>query len=258
MKGKIKAIVENNDTKSGKVFDLTIQFFILISILSFSLETLPTLPAATRAILKYVEVITVIIFTIEYLLRVAVTDQKTKFIFSFFGIIDLAAILPFYLAVGIDLRSLRALRMLRIFRIFKLARYSQAIQRFHRAFVLVKEELVLFFCTACILIYLSAAGIYYFENQAQPETFQSVFHSLWWAVATLTTVGYGDVYPVTGGGKLFTFFVLMVGLGIIAVPAGLLASSLSKAREEQEEEPRKDQQQSMEICEEEALIAAKE
>ena len=111
-------------------------------------------------------------------------------------------------------------------------RYSKAIRRFHVAFRLAKEEFVLFAFVAVMILYLSAVGIYYFENEAQPEHFRSVFHSLWWAVATLTTVGYGDVYPVTVGGKIFTFFVLMVGLGIVAVPAGLVASALSKAREE--------------------------
>lgn len=81
---------------------------------------------------------------------------------------------------------------------------------------------------SAIMLYLSAVGIYYFEHQAQPELFQSVFHSLWWAVTTLTTVGYGDMYPITVGGRIFTFFVLMIGLGIVAVPTGLIASAMSK------------------------------
>ena len=91
---------------------------------------------------------------------------------------------------------------------------------------------MLFGICSMVLLYFSAVGIYYFEKEAQPEAFGSVFHSLWWAVATLTTVGYGDIYPVTVGGKVFTFFILMVGLGIVAVPTGLFASALSKAREE--------------------------
>jgi voltage-gated potassium channel len=112
----------------------------------------------------------------------------------------------------------------------KLARYSSAMNRFTRAFKIAKEEIILFSVVTLMLLYLSAVGIYYFENEAQPEAFKSIFHSLWWASSTLTTVGYGDVYPITNGGKVFTFIILMIGLGIVAVPAGLLASALSKAR----------------------------
>jgi voltage-gated potassium channel len=131
----------------------------------------------------------------------------------------------------LDLRFLRAFRILRIFRALKIIRYNKAIERFGAAFKLVKEEFVLFFACALILIFITSAGIYYFENQAQPETFKSIFHSAWWAIVTLTSVGYGDVYPITVGGRIFTFFVLMIGLGIVTVPAGLVASALSKARE---------------------------
>jgi voltage-gated potassium channel len=99
----------------------------------------------------------------------------------------------------------------------------------------LKEEIVLFLITAFMLIYLSGMGIYYFENDAQPEVFTSMFDGLWWAVATLTTVGYGDSYPITAGGKLFTFFMLIIGLGIIAVPTGMVASALAKARREEDE-----------------------
>ena len=175
-------------------------------------------------------------FTVEYLLRIFVSDNKIKFIFSFYGLVDLFAILPFYLSTGIDLRSLRILRLLRLFRAFKLLRYSIAIQRFHNALIIAKEELILFSILAIMLLFFSAVGIYYFENAAQPEAFSSVFQSMWWAVATLTTVGYGDVYPITIGGKLFTFFVLMVGLGVVAVPTGLVASALSTAREMEKEQ----------------------
>lgn len=108
---------------------------------------------------------------------------------------------------------------------------GRAIRRFRLALLIAREELVLFAATSLVLLYLAAVGIYFCEHETQPEVFTSVFHSLWWAVATLTTVGYGDVYPVTVAGKLFTFMVLIVGLGIVSVPAGLAASALSKARE---------------------------
>ena len=110
------------------------------------------------------------------------------------------------------------------------------MRRFSRAFVIAKEEIVLFGVVTVMLMYLSAVGIYYFEHQAQPEAFKSVIHILWWSVTTLTTVGYGDVYPITAGGKIFTFIMLMIGLGIVAIPVGLLASALSKARMEEQEE----------------------
>jgi voltage-gated potassium channel len=109
------------------------------------------------------------------------------------------------------------------------------MRRFLRAFVIAREEVILFGIVALMLLYLSAVGIYYFENEAQPENFASVFHSLWWSVATLTTVGYGDIYPVTVGGRIFTFVVLMIGLGVVAVPAGVFASALSRVDQKEEE-----------------------
>lgn len=232
----IKAIVERNDTASGRAFDLIVQALILFSVVTFSLETLPDLEAGTRQLLDITEIVIIIIFTLEYLLRFCVAERKIGYALSFYGLIDVMAIVPFYISLGVDLRSLRIFRMLRLFRLMKFFRYNKAIQRFSREFVDAKEEVVLFSVVTSMLLYLSAVGIYYFENEAQPEAFKSIFHSLWWAVATLTTVGYGDVYPITAGSKVFTFVILMIGLGIVAVPAGLLASALSKARMEDREE----------------------
>ena len=107
------------------------------------------------------------------------------------------------------------------------------MSRFARSFALAKEEFALFVIATMMILFLAAVGIYYFERDAQPEAFASVFHSLWWAVTTLTTVGYGDVYPITVGGRFFTYIVVMVGLGVIAVPASVLASALTRAREEE-------------------------
>ncbi|PKM08394.1 MAG: ion transporter [Gammaproteobacteria bacterium HGW-Gammaproteobacteria-4] len=232
----LKTIIEGNDTTAGRVFDLTIQLLIVVSVITFSIETIPNLSESTTRLLSITETFVVSIFTLEYLMRVYVADKKRDYIFSFYGIVDLIAIAPFYLSLGIDLRSFRILRMLRLFRLFKLVRYNSAMRRFTRAFSIAKEEIVIFGVVTIMLLYLSAVGIYYFENEAQPEQFKSIFHSFWWAVATLTTVGYGDVYPVTIGGRVFTFLILMVGLGIVAVPAGLLASALSKARSEEQKE----------------------
>ena len=148
--------------------------------------------------------------------------------------IDFCAIDPFYISTGLDLRALRGFRLLRLFRVLKLVRYNRAMQRYHRAFAMSREELVLFGFAAAIVLFLAGMGIYYFECPVQPEVFSSVFHSLWWTVITLTTVGYGDMVPVTLGGRLFTFFLLVIGIGVVAVPTAILSSALSKAREEQE------------------------
>ena len=231
IKDYLQKIVEDNTTNKGRYFDYTIQLLIVLSLISFSIETLPDLQDKLRVWLQFFEVFSVIVFSIEYLLRVWVSKRPKKYIFSFYGIIDILAILPFYLVGFLDLRFLRAFRILRIFRALKVIRYNKAIQRFGVAFKLVKEEIVLFIACTIILIYITSAGIYYFENEAQPETFKSIFHSAWWSIVTLTTVGYGDVYPITLGGRIFTFFVLMIGVGLVTVPAGLVASALSKARE---------------------------
>lgn len=229
MKQYIKSIVEINDNKKSRYFSFFIQGLILLSVITFSIETIPNLKPRTKVILQVVEWFSVIVFTLEYLLRIYVADSKLKFVFSFFGIIDLLAILPFYLSFGVDLRSLRALRFLRLFRILKLVRYNRAMNHFTTAIKSAKEEIFLFIFITLILIYFSAVGIYYFENQAQPEHFSSIFDSLWWAIITLTTVGYGDVYPITVGGKVFTFFILMIGLGIVAIPTGIISSALTKS-----------------------------
>jgi voltage-gated potassium channel len=236
MKEKLRIIIEDNTSPKGKIFDYFIQILILLSLIAFTIETLPNNSIYTIDVLNAFELICVIIFTIEYLLRIFVSKKPFRYIFSFYGVIDLLAILPFYLRGAYDLRALRAFRIFRIFRALKLIRYNKALNRFHIAAKIVKEEMILFFIVTAIFIFLASAGIYFFENKAQPELFSSVVHSGWWAISTLTTVGYGDVYPITMGGKIFTFFILLIGVGVVTVPAGLVASALSKAREIEEKD----------------------
>ena len=163
----LKQIIEQTETKSGRILDLSIHALIVLSLIVFSIETLPELSPATRKILRYIEVISVAVFTAEYIARLAVADEKIKFITSFFGVIDLLAILPFYLSFGVDLRCVRAFRLLRLVRVLKLARYNSALCRFHRALIIAKEELILFGAVSLILLYLSAVGTYHFENAVQ-------------------------------------------------------------------------------------------
>lgn len=224
----IKSVVEETDTPAGRAFDLFFQALIIFSIASYSLETLPSL-GKYQMVFDYTEFCVVILFTIEYMLRITVTERKAGFVFSFYGVIDFLAIAPFYLSLGsADLRVLRIFRLMRLLRIFKLGRYSTALVRLKSAFIEIKQELIIFSLISLIFIFLSSVGLYHFEHEAQPEQFQSVFHSMWCAIATLTTVGYGDIYPVTLGGKIFTFIILMIGLAFISIPSGLLASALSK------------------------------
>ncbi|MEC7662984.1 MAG: ion transporter [Pseudomonadota bacterium] len=230
---RLNGIVNQPDTRAGKVFDLTVQGLVIVSLISFSVATLPDLSNNTLELLRWIEVTVVVLFTAEYLLRLEAAGQPLAYALSFFGVVDLLAILPFYLTTGIELRAVKVQRALRIISPIKLTRYNAAMSRFARSFALAKEEFALFVIATMMILFLAAVGIYYFERDAQPEAFASVFHSLWWAVTTLTTVGYGDVYPITVGGRFFTYIVVMVGLGVIAVPASVLASALTRAREEE-------------------------
>jgi voltage-gated potassium channel len=179
----------NNNHLDKPIFAWSIAILIIYSVICFSIETLPDLSQATIQFLSYSEISIVSIFTLEYLYRLYISEGKVKFIFSFYGLIDLLAILPFYLATAIDLRSLRLIRLLRLARLLKLARYNSAIVRFGKAIYLVKEELVIFTVASLVMLYFAAMGIYHFEHEAQPEVFRSIFDSLWWAVATLTKLG---------------------------------------------------------------------
>jgi voltage-gated potassium channel len=199
---------------------------IIFSIVTFSLETLPELDMKTRRVLDCCEYVVIAIFTAEYFYRIKKSVKKLKFITSPYGLIDLFAILPFFLSFAIDLRSLRAIRLLRLVRLLKLARYSSAFDRLSQALIESRHELVVSISILVIAIYLSAFGIYYFEHSAQPEKFRSIFDAMWWSVATVTTVGYGDLYPITLGGRLFTFFVMLASLGLVAVPTGIFATAL--------------------------------
>lgn len=230
--GVLQRVVLETDSRAGRAFDLTIQALILISLVTFCVETLPGLSESTRSTLQTIELVTVILFSIEYVLRIAVADRPLRYIFSFYGLVDLVAVLPFYLSTGLDLRALRVVRLARLVRVLKLMRYTRAVDRFRRATVDSREELLLYLAATCVLMFIASVGIYYCEHAAQPQAFASVFDAMWWAVATFTTVGYGDVYPVTVGGKLLTFVVLVLGLGLVAVPSAILASALTRVREE--------------------------
>ena len=158
-------------------------------------------------------------------------EKKLKgvfsYIFSFFGIIDFISILPFYIKqfVLIDGRFFRILRLFRLSRIFKLGRDSKSLKLFIKALSAVKNELKFTFFLSLLCILFSASAIYFLENEAQPEVFSSITASLWWATVSLATVGYGDVVPLTVWGKVFAGFISLVGIGVVAIPTGIISAS---------------------------------
>ena len=229
-KAKLRAMVE------GSVFTGIIQFLILVSAIVFLIESdreqLEVDPYKTHFVV--LDVVFLTLFSIEYILRVYIEPRKRDFIFSFYGIVDLLAILPSLVLVP-GFRVLRVLRFLRVFRLFKATRFILAVDRMTAALRQIYQEIIALVILSLMLVYLSACGIHYFERSVQPEKFGSILDSMWWAVVTLTTVGYGDAFPVTAGGKVFTAFVTLIGVGLIAIPSGLLASVLTEARVESEQ-----------------------
>lgn len=227
---EIDGILEGTHPRIGRAVLYGLYALIIISTVSIGVETFPNLPPWLTTTLAVLEVVTVAVFTVEYLLRIAIARRKLRYIFSFWGLVDLLAILPFYLSFGMDLRAVRAVRLFRLFRLLKLVRYTHAAERMQAAFRIVREELIIFGTVALVVLYLCALGIYYCEHEAQPDKYATLFDAIWWAAVTMTTVGYGDIYPITIGGRLFTIAVLLIALGVIAVPTGLVSSALARLR----------------------------
>ena len=226
-------------TPTDKAINSFIVGLILLNTIAVILETVQSIYTPYRQVFYIVELISVGFFSIEYILRVwACTAAekyrhpvkgRLKYMLSAGAIIDLLAILPFYLPLtGLaDMRFIRSLRLLRFFRFFKLGRYLNASRVISNVFRSKREELILSFVITIFLIVIASCVMYYAEHDAQPEKFSSIPETMWWSVATLTTVGYGDEYPITGLGKLLTACISILGIGMFALPAGILASGFS-------------------------------
>lgn len=236
--------------RASKIFDWSIMILIALSIISIILESFASIYEKYHSVFQVFEVITVVVFTIEYLLRIWTADllfpeakhPHLKYIFSFMAIIDLLAILPFYLPfISADLRFLRMMRLFRLFRllrVFKLGRYFEALQIIVKVIKTSGPQLVMSVVICFFVMLFSAIIMYTVENPVQPEQFPNVISSLWWAICTLTTVGYGDVYPITHVGRFFASLISLVGIGIIAIPTGIIAAGFNQviAREKKESE----------------------
>jgi voltage-gated potassium channel len=201
-------------------------------------ETEPTIRAAARPLFFGLEVFFVSIFVVEYLARVWTSIEDPRFhhavwgrlryMVSFWALVDLVAILPVLLTlVGPDVFLIRLLRLLRILRLARLGRFSTALQNLGEAVALRRFELAMSAGVAVLLLVFSSTLLYLFEGPEQPDTFGSIPRAAWWSVVTLTTVGYGDVYPVTTMGRLFAAVTAVAGIGLIAMPTGILASAFS-------------------------------
>nr|ABC70100.1 ion transport protein [Haloquadratum walsbyi] len=220
----------------GAAFDWGIMGLIVINIIAVLLETVDPIAATYGRELYLIEIISVSVFTIEYLAHVWSIIETRKydnpilgrirFTFTPLMIIDLLAILPFYLAsiFAVDTRFLRAMRLVRVIRLLKIARYSESIRSFATVLRSQKEKLVVAAAMNLILLVLSSSIMYQLEHNAQPELFSSIPATLWWGAMTLTTVGYGDMYPVTQGGQVAGSLIAVFGIGLFALPASILAA----------------------------------
>tara|TARA_B100001063_G_scaffold98720_1_gene92263 strand:+ start:590 stop:1288 length:699 start_codon:yes stop_codon:yes gene_type:complete len=219
--------------KNFSRFDAFIYILIIANILAMILESHSFMKDRFGQIFSLFELISILIFTVEYFYRIYISYKEKKlkgvfsYVFSFFGIIDFISILPFYIKqfVLIDGRFFRILRLFRLSRIFKLGRDSKSLKLFIKALSAVKNELKFTFFLSLLCILFSASAIYFLENEAQPEVFSSITASLWWATVSLATVGYGDVVPLTVWGKVFAGFISLVGIGVVAIPTGIISAS---------------------------------
>ena len=222
----IIALLDGTHDRYGGLVSHTVHAITVLSAVAIALETEPRLPPSVQSLLFGFEIFVVAVFATEYILRLIFSPQPLRYAFSFWGMVDLMAFLP---AIALLTPQWQVLRVLRLVRLFKLFRASHALDRLVEAMRQVRGELFVFGVIAALMLYVSAVGIYLFEHQAQPEVFSSILTSLWWAVASFTTVGYGDMVPITLGGRLFTTLVLFIGLGIIAVPAAIVTAALLEA-----------------------------
>lgn len=219
---------------------------ILLNVVAFVLESIPSLAARYGSFFTLFETVSVAIFTAEYLARlwVAPEDPQTphpvlgrlRWSVTPLALVDLLAVAPFYLGalVPLDLRVLRALRVLRILRILKLARYSKALQAMGRVIRRKKQELVMTLAACSLLLVVAASLMWMAEQEVQPEAFGSIPQAIWWAIITLTTVGYGDAVPMTAAGRVIAAIIAIIGIGFIALPAGILASGFVEELSEEQ------------------------
>lgn len=222
----IHAALEGDHPRLGRGVAFLLNGVILLSATAIALETLQTLPGWAATAIHYAEAGVLILFTAEYLARLACAPRPLAYALSFWGLVDLLSCLPVLAVINPEWAALRSLRLIRLVRLLKIMRTSRALDRLQAALASVRDDLFVFAMLAGIVVYIAAVGIYVFEHEAQPDAFGSIPEAAWWAIVSFTTVGYGDAYPITSEGRLFTAAMLFIGLGVIAVPTAVITSAL--------------------------------
>ena len=229
-RSKIYKIIYHSDTPSGKWFDIMLIIFIIMSVLTIILDSVNQLHLDYSRIFLIFEWFFTIIFTVEYILRLISIDKPSKYVFSFFGIVDILSILPTYLSlffIGAQhLLVLRILRILRVFRILKLVQYTHQAQILTNSVKNNRHKIFVFFFFIITILVIFGSLMYLIEG---PENgFSSIPHGIYWAVVTLTTVGYGDIAPHTVLGRMVASLIMLTGYSVIAVPTGIFTSELTR------------------------------
>ena len=248
LKQKTWQILANEDPENriSQIINRFILTLIMLNVVAVIIESVPAIYTAGRTIFQVFEFFSLAVFLSEYLLRLwscTASSQyahpilgRLKYMFTFLAIVDLVAILPsLLLLVGSDFRAIRALRLMRLFLLAKTGRYTRSMGILGKVFLQKREELIISFSLLVFLLVTTSTLMYYVENHAQPESFSSIPATMWWAVATLTTVGYGDIAPITGLGKLLGSVVAIIGIGLFALPTGILGSGFLEAVEQSRE-----------------------
>ncbi len=232
-------------------FDYAIMILITLNVIAIILDTIPAIRDAYAGFFHYFELISVIIFSLEYLMRLYVSDlthpssgrikSVLKFVFSPYGIIDLVSILPFYLPflIKLDLRFLRMIRLMRFFRVFKLTRYNNSLNLIWQVITEKWNELVITGFVTLLFLLNASILIYFIEGNAQPENYPNLLTCFWWAIATLTSVGFENIYPITGVGKFISSLLAIFGIGLIAIPTGLISAGFLEKITKKDQEIKK-------------------
>ena len=238
LKAKIHEIFFEADTPLGKFFDIALLIMILLSIVIVMLESVRELNDKYGDIFFALEWILTILFTIEYTLRLYSVKKPLKYATSFFGIIDLLAIIPTYLSLVVAgshyLLTVRALRLLRVFRIFKLARYLGESNQLLAALIASRIKIIVFLGVVVTVAIIIGSIMYFIEAETNSEQFTSIPRSVYWAIVTITTVGYGDISPQTNLGQFLAALLMIVGYGVIAVPTGIVSAEIAKEHHDED------------------------